>query len=967
MRTVVLVILIGLFSNLCIAQNKTSINDVRNIYDEKGDFYFDKKEYKKAIVYYNMAYSKDANNYYSVLKKAKAFSALELYDQAAECYRVIFDTDLHIPNEFRLEFSFLLLQNKDIKGFNEAMATYNEIVRSEISGYISSNAARAKMYKDTSIVIVENESVLNTPESEISPAIYNNQIVFASTRKNLAGNSGNSYYNLYTASYLSGGQLGRLNNFNNSLNTSKTESSTAFLGKSNKLYVTRGSSQKANLKTFETTIPSGKTDRLDVHELSIEGVSNIGHVTFNSKGTKMYFVSDAAGGSGGLDIYYSEIIGDKWSKAVNLGTSINSSKDEMYPHVVNDTVLYFTSAGHNGLGGLDLYSVSLTQENSKPKNLGSKVNSPYDDYSLTFTPEGLTGYFSSNRPGGFGKEDIYRLHLLDIKVKYAAYKFKQQTSMEDGKINLYLSNGDEYNIASQANAGFNFQFEPAEGYKMVIQHENALASNIIYNTKLSPEQKRKEFLTPKPLHKTEIPLTVGMSYQFTAGMKPLSNEYKSSLNQMSEAYQNSNSTIDLTALAKELLLKEGEVYTIRFVKDESQYSDDKSKDESTLYINEHIVNTEGKAFFFVLPLDIEANFNIKTDIDHFKDNFNPKKVGSVSVDDAPVIKEEKVELPEGFPILVNTEIMKEVSPKKIKATELTIIPGSLYILTLKKTDPESGEELEIVVPLTKGVKYNLGTEAQSQAAYTKAVSQIGAAKASSNTDEELIDISILSNELDVAPGEEILFSLVPAAKIGSQGAAGRNVLTTLDVDGRKYFITDRHKLQVNLKLPHNQSVNIQTDLAYVKENFDPSTIALKLDTTSFNTKFTEVKKEIITDPVFDVVVVNFDLNEYVIRADAKTILASKVIEVLQSDRRLYVTIKGYTDGLGNAEHNAKLSSDRAHAVKNFLTNNGIGESRIRTFSFGESLALKDGVKWEDLSESELQKHRKVEIVIYLPE
>lgn len=964
MRAIFVLFLAVMFSTVSYAQKKTSINDIRNIYDEKGDYYYDQKEYKKAIVYYNMAYKKDAKNYYSVLRKAEAFSALELYDQAAESYRIVFEQDLYIPNEHRLQFAFLLLRNKDISGFEKWMANYNEIVASEISGYISSSAARAKMYKDSTIIVVENESVLNTPESEIAAAVIGDKVVFASTRKNLAGNSANSFYNMYSATYISAGRLGRLNTFNNSINTSKNESAAAVNKSANKLYFTRGASATSGLTTYTSSIPKSKDEKLSASEFTISGFGSVAHPTFNKAGTKMFFVSNASGGSGGYDIYVSELVGGKWAQPSNLGAAVNTSKDEMYPQLVNDTLLYFSSAGHNGLGGLDLYVLNLKRENSSPNNLGSKINSQYNDYALTFSEEGLTGYFASDRPGGFGKEDIYRVHILDLKVKYAAYRFKRKTFMEDDKINLYLSDGEEHNIASEDKTGFNFGFQPEESYKMVIQHENALASDIIYNTKLSTAQKKAAFLAPSPIQKTEIQLQPGMRYQFTAGMQPLSNSYKSAIKEMSSEYQNPGSSIDLTALAKELLLKEGEVYTIRFVKDDDHPSA-KSKEATNLFINNGEIDVASRSFFIMLPLDIEANFNIKTDIDHFKETFSPKKVGAVSVDAEPVLKEEPVKLPDGFPILVNTTNMTQVSKKKIKATELTIIPGSVYILTLGKTIPETGDKLEIVVPLTKGVKYNLGTAGQSKAEYDKAISQMGATKATAGENSELIDISVLSKELDMVASDDIVLNLMPAQKFGNQPAA-RSVVTTLDVDGRKYFITNQHRLQVNLKLPENQKMNIQTDLSYVKENFDASTIALNVDTSSFTSNIKEKEKDIITDPVFDKVVVNFDLNDYSIRTDAKSILADKVINVLKGDSRLYVTIKGYTDGLGNAEHNKKLSSDRAHAVKDFLSNNGIGESRIRTFSFGESLALDAGTKWEDLSEAELQKHRKVEIVIYLP-
>lgn len=967
MRTLFLIILFGLFADMSYSQSKTSVSDVRNIYDEKGDYYYDKKEFKKAIVYYNMAFKMDANNYYSVLRKAEAYTTLELNDQAAECYRILFETNLQIPNEYRLQYALLLLKNKDIKGYEKWMSKYNDLVNSEIKDYVSSTEVRAKMYKDTSFVIVENESILNTPESEICPAVFKDKVVFSSTRKSLSGTAGSGQYNLYASTYLGNGQLGRLNQFNTSLNSGMNEFSVMFSEKINKFSFTQSNSLRTNLKTYFATIPANINDAVETSEFKIDGFTNIGHVAMNSSGTKMYFVSEAPGGSGGLDIYFSEFSAGKWSKPKNLGANINTAKDEMYPFVLNDTVLYFSSNGHgSGLGGFDLYSVNLNRENSNPKNLGNKVNSKYDDYSLTFTPDGLTGFFCSNRPGGFGKEDIYRLHLLDIKVKHAAYKFKRKTFMEDKKINLYLSNGDEYNIASQDNMGFTFGFQPGEAYKMVIQHENPEASNIINNSRMTADQRKREFLNPSPIERSEIRLETGMKYDFTAGMKPISADFKKALEDMSKQYQNTGSnTIDLTALAKELQLREGEIYTIRFVKDDGQYSDVKTKEGSNLFMNNQTVAVEGRSFFIVLPLDIQANFNIQTDIDKFKETFNPKKVGAVKVDATPVLKGETLMEFEGFPILVNTESFADASKKKISATELTIIPGSMYMLTLAKTNP-GPDDMEVVIPLTKGVKYNLGTDALSQSDYNKALSQLSAQGGSKKSDEELIDIQVLSKELNVMSDKNIVFSLMPVPQVGAQVPGAGNILTTLSVDGRKFYVTNMQKLEVELKLDKSKKMNIQTDLAFVKENFDASTIAINVDTTSFNKNLAQKKTAEITDPVFDVIVVNFNLNEYALRPDAKNIVNDKVIQVLKGDSRLYVTIKGYTDALGDAAYNQKLSQNRAQAVKDYLSGNGIGESRIRTFSYGASMALKEGEKWENLSEEELQKHRKVEIVIYLP-
>ncbi|MFC2137838.1 OmpA family protein, partial [Bacteroidota bacterium] len=876
-------------------------------------------------------------------------------------------SDYKIKDSNLLKYAFLLLKNNDIKGFEKWLENYNRNVHSDIYDYVHGVDIRKKMYYDSSIVIVENESVLNTVESEICPSVNKNNIFFASTRKNLTGSVGNNYYNIFSASYGKGGQLGKLNTFNKSLNSGLNESSVYFSDNTNSMYFTRSSLANTDLKSYIANIPTNINDILKINEFTMEGFGSIGHISFNSKGTKMYFVSDAPVGSGGFDIYSCDLVNGAWSKPISLGANINSGKDEMYPFILNDSILYFTSDGHDGFGGLDLFSVNLNQKNSAPKNLGSKVNSEYDEFSLSFSPGGLTGYFSSNRPGGFGKEDIYRLHYLNLKIKHAYLYERRKYEPEEKKIILYLSDGKEYNISSEQNTGFNFGFLPHEAYKMVIQHENPMATDVINNDQLTAKEREKAFLVPNPFEKTDIDLELGMRYQFTVGMEPISEEYKNALNDLSKDYQNDNSSIiDLTALAKELILSEGELYTIRFEKDRSQNSDKKSKEITSLYINDQIIDVEGRSFFFVLPLDIEANFNIITDIDHFKETFNPKKTGKVKVDEKPVLKEKPLEQLEGFPILINTESFSD-APEGIFAKNFSVISGTFYMLTLTKYFPGTDERLELFVPLTKGVKYNFGDETQTENQYNKALSQIKTGQERNNvTDEELIDILIISKEMDISPNDSILYTLLPIKSKGSQTTQEKDVQSVLDVDGKKYIFNSDQKIQLKLLLEENKKVNIQTDLNFVKENFEPSTIALKVDNSSFSINIEEESKNINTDPVFDVIVVKFDLNKYDIRPDSKSILEEKVVQVLNEDERLYVTIKGYTDPLGNADYNKKLSENRAQEVKNFLASNGIGENRIRTFSFGETQSLKYGVNWEDLSEEELQKHRKVEIKIYLP-
>ena len=132
-------------------------------------------------------------------------------------------------------------------------------------------------------------------------------------------------------------------------------------------------------------------------------------------GRTLYFVSNRRGGHGGSDIYKSTLQDDGyWSKPVNLGDSINTPYDEMAPFIHSDGhTLYFSSRGHQGMGGADLF-VSRLAENgvwSTPQNLGYPVNTNKDEINLIITPRGDEAYISAERPSGFGNTDIYRFEL----------------------------------------------------------------------------------------------------------------------------------------------------------------------------------------------------------------------------------------------------------------------------------------------------------------------------------------------------------------------------------------------------------------------------------------------------------------------------------------------------------------------------------------------------------------------------
>ncbi|WP_430933737.1 OmpA family protein [Saccharicrinis sp. 156] len=144
-----------------------------------------------------------------------------------------------------------------------------------------------------------------------------------------------------------------------------------------------------------------------------------GHACLSPDGTKLYFSSDMHKGKGGSDIYYVAREGDSWGEPVNL-SDLNTEGNEMFPFVHKSGKIYFASNGRVGVGGLDIYVAELRADAYQVKNMGYPLNSKKDDFGMFLADDGINGYFSSNREGGKGDDDIYRFKVLkEITFKKA--------------------------------------------------------------------------------------------------------------------------------------------------------------------------------------------------------------------------------------------------------------------------------------------------------------------------------------------------------------------------------------------------------------------------------------------------------------------------------------------------------------------------------------------------------------------
>lgn len=369
----------------------------------------------------------------------------EAVQKLAHCYRMTnnvakaniwYEKAVELENTDPENYFFLGQSLQSLRRYEEAASAflqYNQMVPDD---------DRGKMYYQFCIDIqdwldlpemaeIRNVDAVNTKYSDFGPAHYRNGIVFSSDRKSGSfesqtyGWTSFNYLNLfYSEPEYSGsfwGAMGPPEIMENNFNQAYHDGPATFTADNRKVYITRTVARKGKkedgirtylLKIFHANIEPDKKIRLEPFFLNSEEYS-VAHPTLNKEGNIIVFSSDMPGGFGGADLYICKRENGQWVPPVNLGEQVNSMSDEVFPYLANDSLLYFSSDGHLGFGGLDVFKTRLNNEGwTSPENLKKPVNSSYDDFGIVFSNDLQSGFFSSNRPEGKGSDDIYAFRNL---------------------------------------------------------------------------------------------------------------------------------------------------------------------------------------------------------------------------------------------------------------------------------------------------------------------------------------------------------------------------------------------------------------------------------------------------------------------------------------------------------------------------------------------------------------------------
>ena len=270
-----------------------------------------------------------------------------------------------------------------------------------------------------------NSLNINTKKSEYGTAFYGDNIVYATSKsgflKRRSEWTGDNFYSLYEANTdsLQASKKAKLNGINTKFN----ESTAAFTKDGNTMYFTRNNfinnevktngDQTVLLKIFKATKDKhGKWGNIQEMPFN-SNIHSVAHPALSPDGKYIYFSSDMKGTLGSSDIYRAKILNNGYGKPENLGDRINTSGRESFPFVSDDNILYYSSDGFPGLGGLDIYAVKLDEEGNpitKPVNIGRPANSAEDDFCYVINSQTKIGYLTSNRPEGKGSDDIYSFY-----------------------------------------------------------------------------------------------------------------------------------------------------------------------------------------------------------------------------------------------------------------------------------------------------------------------------------------------------------------------------------------------------------------------------------------------------------------------------------------------------------------------------------------------------------------------------
>lgn len=324
--------------------------------------------------------------------------------------------------------------------------------------------------------VVKNAKLFNSRRSDFSPAFSGDILYFTTTNDKALGDTkseitGMKRGDVWMSRKNERGEWQRPEAVEGELNTEHDEGIISFSPDGQTMYLTRvvrkpAGESRAGIWTSQRS--DAKWSAPVELDITSDTVTNHAHPAVSPSGEWLYFSSDMPG-EGGRDLWRINLR-DRAGSLENLGPWINTPGDELFPYCLTDSILYFASDGHPGLGGLDIFKATMTRSGGwRVENLGAPINSSADDFGIAFeNPEREAGFFSSNRGDARGYDHLFSFELPDLKILISGYVVDADEEPVPGAVIRIVGNdGSNQKAIARDDGSFSFPLQRGISYVML--------------------------------------------------------------------------------------------------------------------------------------------------------------------------------------------------------------------------------------------------------------------------------------------------------------------------------------------------------------------------------------------------------------------------------------------------------------------------------------------------------------------
>lgn len=532
----------------------------------EADAQFQRGEYYDASVTYKKVYNK-------LRKKEERPQRGEVAFKMGRCYRLLnmsARASAAFQNALRYEYPdstthFMLAQALHADGkYAAALRSYDKYLEFCPDDSLAINCAEGcrtaqEIRARGSRYVVKQAKLFNSRRADFCPMYLGadcDQIYYTSTTEKATGDkkseiTGMKNADVFFSKKNEKGEWERPEPVEGELNTEFDEGIVAFSPDAQTMYLTKARRElnaPTSVEIYTSTRSDAKWSAPVKFEITADTLSTFGHPAVSPDGEYLYFVSDMPGGYGGKDIWRISLK-ERQGSLVNLGPDINTEGNDDFPYVRSDGSLYFSSDGHPGMGGLDIFRATAVGDPAdlrwKVENMGFPINSAGDDFGITFG-KGEDGFFSSNRGDARGYDHIYSFEYDPVRITIEGLVMdKDEESVKNAIIRIVGNDGSNQKEVARDDGSFSFALQRGVKYVMLAGAKGYLNQKQEFASDSTMEDANYwvEFILPS-ISKPSVVENIFYDYD-KADLRP---ESKTALNELiAVLHDNPNVTIEMAS------------------------------------------------------------------------------------------------------------------------------------------------------------------------------------------------------------------------------------------------------------------------------------------------------------------------------------------------------------------------------------------------------------------------------------